>query len=425
MARPGARPPGAAPGAERAAPIQVEVTGLAAGGDGIGRMPDGRIVFCEGALPRERALVQVTEQHRDYARASVVEIVEPSPARVRPPCPEIARGCGGCTWLHVDPSLQASFKAEIVADALARIGHLPDVEVAPPPPGRTAVPARGYRTGVRLAVDADGRPAYRVRRGHDLVPVQSCLVAHPLLADLATSARFPGAGEVLLRVGAATGERLAAPDRAARGATVPADVRMAAAGRPPPAVHEDVAGRRWRVSAGSFFQSGPAAAAGLVEAVTQAAGADRPQGDGLVVDLYAGVGVLGGSLAAGSRLVSVESSPTAVGDAVVNLADLGGRVIHGEVLRACRSGDVVARGRNRPDLVLADPARSGLGPSVSAAVAALGAPVLVLVSCDPASLGRDARLLEGHGYHLERVEVLDLFPQTFHVEAVSRFVRTP
>jgi len=404
------------------------VTGLAAGGDGIGRLADGRVVFCEGALPGERVRARLTADGRDFARAGVLEVLEASSVRVAPPCPELARGCGGCTWQHVRVTEQLALKVGIVADALRRLARLPDAPVSAAPPERGVVPAAGYRTSVRLAVDPDGRPSYRRRHGHEPVAVRSCRVAHPRLAELITDACFPGAREVALRVGASSGERVATPDRAARRAHVPADVAVSRPGGRPPAVHEQVATRRWRISAGSFFQSGPAAAGALVEAVDAAVGAALGPG-GRLLDLYAGVGLLGGSLVArrgGAELVAVESGHQASRDAAANLADLGARVVREEALEACRRGPGVgASGSGGPDVVVADPARSGLGPSTAAAVAALGAPVLVLVSCDAASLARDVTLLAGAGYRLDAVEVLDLFPGTFHVEAVSRLVRRP
>ena len=170
--------------------------------------------------------------------------------------------------------------------------------------------------------------------------VDSCLVAHPLLEELLTQSRFPGASEVVLRVGARTGERLASPDRRSGSATVPAGTAL---GRRA-VIHEEVAGRRWRVTATSFFQSGPEAAEALIAAVGRAAGA-VPQGS-TILDLYAGVGLLGGALAAatGAVLIAVESNEAASADAAANLVDLDARVVTGEVAQACG----IASGRPQP-----------------------------------------------------------------------------
>jgi tRNA/tmRNA/rRNA uracil-C5-methylase (TrmA/RlmC/RlmD family) len=187
-------------------------------------------------------------------------------------------------------------------------------------------------------------------------------------------------------------------------------------------VHEVIADRRWRFSAGAFAQPGPEAADILVAAVRAACG----QASGTVLDLYAGVGVLGAAVVAQApsarNLIAVEGSAAAAADAALNLADVDGAVVvAGDVADALAAPRVVS---SRPSVVIADPPRAGLGPAIADGIASLGAPVLVLVSCDPASLARDAGLLVRAGYRLEQVEVLDLFPGTFHVETVTRLVRT-
>jgi 23S rRNA (uracil1939-C5)-methyltransferase len=391
--------------------VRLTPTAVAAGGDAIARDEHGRVVFVNGALPGETVQAEIVEERADFARARVVEVVEPSPGRRVPPCPSVAAGCGGCQWQHVEPAEQGRLKRAIVVDALRRIAHMPERVVAD---GVRSVPEGAYRTSLRLAVE-DGRAVYRRRRAHDGVPVDACLVAHPRLAELVVAGRFGEAREVVLRV-SATGERLVLARPTAAGVDVPGDVAVAGADRPSAArrvaVTEEVAGRRWRVSAASFFQSGPAAAELVVQAVGEAVG----PAPGTVVDAYAGVGVLGGSLDA-ARLVAVEQQAAAARDARWNLRDLPAEVVVEEVARwdAAAVGPV--------DAVVADPARSGLGRSAVAALTRAEVPRLVLVSCDPASLARDTGLLGAAGYDLDAVQVLDLFPNTFHVETVATFLR--
>lgn len=385
-------------------------TGIAAGGDGIGRLPDGRVVFVEGGLPGERVAVELTESRRDYAKGHQAAVIEASPDRVAPPCRWVDRGCGGCGWQHARPETQVSMKERVVLDALRRIAHLDASDLLGP---SAALPFQGYRTSVHLAVDGQGRPAYRVRHRHDLVAVSGCLVAHPRLAELIDRVRAPGAGRVTMRVGVAGGERLVLADSPTRDAvSAPPDVRVAGAGEPA-VFHEEVGGRRWRVSARSFFQSGPAGAEALAGLVDEAVGPMAP-GERLV-DLYAGVGVLGGVVAArrsGVELTAVESDGSATGDAKANLADLGATVVAGQV------GGWAA---TPATVVIADPARPGLGRPGVAATLATGCRRLVLVSCDPASLARDASLLAAGGAHLENLRLVDLFPHTPHVETVAVF----
>jgi 23S rRNA (uracil1939-C5)-methyltransferase len=175
-------------------------------------------------------------------------------------------------------------------------------------------------------------------------------------------------------------------------------------------VHEEAAGRRWRISAGSFFQARPDGVDALAGAVLAAAGDLEPR---RAVDLYAGVGVFAGVLGArGWSVTAVETNAHAVADAALNLRDVDATAVRADVTRwrppAC-------------DLVVADPSRAGLERAGVGVVAATGACRVVLVSCDAGSLERDARLLARAGYAPTRATLVDLFPHTFHVEVVTTF----
>jgi 23S rRNA (uracil1939-C5)-methyltransferase len=181
-------------------------------------------------------------------------------------------------------------------------------------------------------------------------------------------------------------------------------------------VCEDVAGHRLRVSIGSFFQSGPQAAELLVAAVRRAA--PELTRAAAVVDAYTGVGMFAAcATSPESHVIAIETSRSAEADAKENLAGRSCEIVRGEVGGWHPQSDL------RADVVIADPARSGLGTPGVRALARAEAPVLVLVSCDPASLGRDAMLLDRAGYAHEGSEVVDTFPQTTHIEVVSRFAR--
>jgi 23S rRNA (uracil1939-C5)-methyltransferase len=393
--------------------IELTTTAVATGGEAVARDADGRVVLVEGALPGERHRVELTGDRRGVARARSIAVLAGSPGRVEPPCPEFDRGCGGCAWQFARPERQRDLKVDIVTDCLHRLAGF-EVPVTSAGP----LPHLGYRTTVRLAVDG-GRAGYRKRRSHDVHPVAACLVLHPALDALLTEARWPDAHEVVLRVGARTGERLVVVDPSGAGVVVPDGVRVVgrdelAAGKRA-WIHEELGGRRWRLSAESFAQASPEGAEALGAAVVRAAGVVAPGAH--VVDAYGGIGLLGG-IVAGSvdgwtgRVTVLEQHPAAAADARVNLADLDARVVRTDVERWTP---------RRADLVVADPSRAGLGARGARSVAGAHAPTIVLVSCDPASLARDAGLLAAAGYTLEAVEVVDLFPHTAHVEAVSRF----
>lgn len=391
-------------------PVTLEVSQIVAGGDGLARDESGRVTFVTGALPGETVRADVRERRRDFAKAVAVEVLHASPSRIDAPCPFVAAGCGGCDWQHIDPLAQRRLKADIVADALRRQARL-DVAVDLGP----ELPPLGHRTTVR-GVASGGRFGFRHRGTHDVVPVAPCIVSHPLVDELIVAGRFPD-GEVTLRVGARTGERLAIV-RGEGEVSVPPDVRVVTERELRSGTrawyHEEVAGRRWRISARSFFQARPDGADALVAAVGEALAGALPAG-GHLADLYGGVGLFAGALTpAGGHVTLVESGAAAVADARINLADVQARILKSDVARWRPA---------RADAVVADPPRAGLGRAGVAAVVGARAPRLALVSCDPAALGRDAKLLAAAGYELRTTTLIDLFPQTSHLEVVSRFDR--
>jgi 23S rRNA (uracil1939-C5)-methyltransferase len=390
--------------------VELRPSTVAAGGDAVARDDEGRVVFVTGALPGEAVSVELTEERKRFARGHVLEVLEASPDRVAPPCPHVDRGCGGCSWQHVEHTAQRRLKVDIVADSLRKLGGVADPAVDAGP----MLPLAGHRTTIRSAI-TEGRAGFRRHHSHEIVDVDDCLVAHPLLNELLVDGRFDGVAEVTLRCGARTGERLVLATPSATGIVVPPDVVVVGddelgAGKRA-WFHEEVGGRRFRVSARSFFQARPDGADALVD-VVRAAVEDAP--DGRMVDAYGGVGLFAALVAADRPVTVVEWSSSSAADARVNVP--AAKVLRLDVARWHASAAVV---------VVADPARSGLGAMAVRALAASGAGHLVLVSCDPASLGRDAALLAEHGFAHDRTTLVDLFPHTPHVEAVTRFIREP
>jgi 23S rRNA (uracil1939-C5)-methyltransferase len=219
-----------------------------------------------------------------------------------------------------------------------------------------------------------------------------------------------GHGEFSLRVGDSSGERSAwVADGDVELLDVPADVGVG----PGAIVHENVAGCDLQVSAASFFQSGPAAAELLVAAVREAS-SDLADVD-TVVDAYGGIGLFA-TMFERARVIVVEGSSAACADAAANLADRRAKVVHAQVEQWKP---------RHADLVIADPSRSGLGRTAVGVLTGTSARRIVLVSCDPVSLARDAGLLRDSGYDHATSLVLDLFPQTHHVEVVTTFERRP
>ena len=398
--------------------LTVRAERMVAGGEALARRPDGRIVLVAGALPGETVAVDAPVRRAGADRATVVAVVEASANRIAPPCPRRTEGCGGCDWQHLAPAAQLPEKVGIVVDALRRTGRLgePDVRLG------ASVPAEGYRTTVRLVGTDDGVAGYRRERSHDTVSAEGCLVAHPRLGEVIPQLRPAPGLEVTLRCSAATGEMVALwrDDRGHLDGVPPA-VRVGTRAGFTEVVHhgptarDDTGRTSLHVSAGSFFQSGPAAAALLVDAVATAAPELAEARH--VVDLYGGVGLFAASVVPPTAAVTlVESNRSATGDAVRNLPDA--TVVRGDAGRWRP-----ASGAPPVDVVVADPPRAGLGRAGTDAVVSAGAATVVLVSCDPVTAARDAALLREHGYVHDHVVVLDLFPGTHHVETVTRFTR--
>ena len=384
---------------------------MAVGGDAVARTAEGQVVFVTGALPGDHVTATVRSTHARYARAEVTRVVEASPDRIEPICPHVSRGCGGCPWAHVSPAAQRELKREMVVETLARLGGLDDPVVRAGPD----LPDQGYRTTVRAAV-VDGRAGYRQARSDERLAVDSCRIAHPLVEEMIVDGRFGSADEVVLRAGASTGERLARVAPNAQGVELPDDVLVvgadALAGGRRAWLHETVASVSFRVSADSFFQARPDGAAALVELVGQAV-ADAPP-NATMVDLYGGVGLFAATVGSERPVVLVERSRSSVADAKVNLAHRDATIVAVSVEKWRPS---------QAQVVVADPPRSGLGRRGVDQVGRTRASHLALVSCDAGALGRDAALLRDAGWRFDGSTLVDLFPDTPHVEVVSRFVR--
>jgi 23S rRNA (uracil1939-C5)-methyltransferase len=382
--------------------LELRIDALAAGGDGVGRGPDGRVVFVPFATPGDRLRVRVVDERARFVRGEIEAVLEASPARVEPPCPVFGR-CGGCAWQHVAYDAQVEAKRAVIRDALARIGKLG----ALPALDFTASPAPyRYRARARVLL-AQGRVGFRERRSHALCAVQACPLLVPAL-DEALGALAAGPprpdGEWELALGDDGRVRVAA-----------------LAGRPDPSdgdenrITIDAVGERIQVSAGVFTQAHARLRDALAMAVLEAAGSGP-----VALELFSGAGFFTIGLARRfARVIAVESDPAAILDLKRNLADANlrhVRVVESRVETWLATGDAEAL---RAGVVVLDPPRGGVGAAVAGALARLPARRLVYLSCDPATWARDLAVLVPHGWRLVRVHGFDLFPQTPHVEALA------
>ncbi len=391
------------------------------GGEVMGRLPDGRAVFVPFTLPGERVRIHLVEEKRGYARAELLEVLVPSPQRITPRCPHVGP-CGGCHYQHLPYPLQLEAKQAILADQLRRLGGLDGVSVEPVVPS----PQEWYyRNQVQFHLTPEGRLGYQSMRTNDVLPIQVCFLPEEYINSIWPVLEVepvPGLSRIGLRQGSGEeallvfeGDLAELPEFVVEELPVsavyatPEGPVLLAGGE---TLEIEVLGRAFSVSAESFFQVNTPQAGAMVEHIL--AQAPLPAG-AVLLELYSGVGLFSAFLAPRvARLAAVESSPSACRDFETNLDEFDNvELYEAPVEEALPYLDL------KPDVILMDPPRSGLGKRVTDQLVKLGAPTLVYVSCDPSTLARDAKALAQGGYHAEKITPFDLFPQTFHIESIS------
>jgi 23S rRNA (uracil1939-C5)-methyltransferase len=383
--------------------IELTLNNMAHGGSAVGRH-DGRAIFVAYGVPGERVRARITQDKRRFAYAEVVEVLEPAPIRVMPHCKHFGV-CGGCHWQHMDYVAQLSFKQSVVADQMRRLGGLLDVVVHPTIPSPDAW---AYRSHVTYHVTADGQLGFVGLDDRTVIPIEEChIVREELFNPLVSSAlNLAPAERVRVQVGSNDDELLIA--------TGQGEDNFQRILTSHETVHYTIQGRTFQVSAGSFFQVNLPQAETLVRLVLERL---KLTGSERLLDLYSGVGLFTAFLAEHARHVTaVESFPLAVKDAEVNLNPFDNiDLIEGAV------EDVLSALGRGYDAALLDPPRAGMDARALKALMKIAPQKIVYVSCDPATLARDAKQLVGAGYHLIEVQPVDMFPQTYHIEAVAAF----
>ncbi len=399
------------------------------GGETIARLPDGRAVFIPFAIPGERLRVELVESKASFARARLVEVLEPAPERIAARCPHFGE-CGGCHYQHLAYPDQIRVKSTLLLDQLTRIGKLdsPTVDRINPSPQEF-----DYRNHIEFHLASDGAPGFFKPRSKQILPIQVCHLPETPLGELWPQLEFEP-GLAIQRLGLRLGKEddiqvILTSDNPNTPELVVEDLPVSIVHNSPfgslvlagsPSVDIEVLSRPFRVSAASFFQANTRVAEHMVQHVQETLKArSMLHPDAVVLELYCGVGLFSAFLAGEvGRLVAVEASPEAVDDFSFNLDEFdnvemyeapAAQVLHGLDLQ--------------PDLVLVDPPRTGLEQPVLDALLQMSPPLIGYVSCDPATLGRDARRLSAGGYHLADLALFDQFPQTYHIESISLWER--
>ncbi|MFN2239481.1 MAG: class I SAM-dependent RNA methyltransferase [Thermoanaerobaculia bacterium] len=385
--------------------MEVVPEALVAGGDALARI-EGFPVFLPGGYPGDRLRVRITEVKKGFGRGTVEEIVSASSERREAPCP-VARECGGCDWTELRLDRQLYWKKNILGDTLRRIGKfdvaaLPAIAVTPSP--------LTYRLRSRLHVSrgAEALPGFFERRSHQVVPLpEECEIVGPEvlghLGELREAAgQIPGGAMETFENGPELTVSLTPDGSDARSG---GETRIR------------VAGSEFLLDVRSFFQVNRHLLGELQRRVMEiAAGTAQRE---LAWDLYGGVGFFAVPLATRfESVLTVETSRDSSRWAALNAAGTGKvQAITEDVEQFLR------RRSTRPDFVLVDPPRAGLSPAVGDALAGSDAEIICYLSCDPVTFSRDANRLARRGWTLTSIRLIDLFPNTHHIETLSSFVR--
>ena len=387
---------------------------LVYGGDGLARL-EGRVVLAPYVLPGERVSVQAEREKPGLVRASTRSVLDPAPERVAAPCPVFGR-CGGCHYQHAGYDYQVEAKCAILVEELRRLGKIE------PPEEISVVTGEpwGYRNRVQLQIEG-GRLGYREARSHKLCAIHSCPIASPAinrvisaLDGMLPDPRWPDFVESLEIFTDETAIQLNVLETRRPvsrrffdwcAETIPGIV--------PGALDWQ---NRFRVSRNSFFQVNRFLVEDLVATALDFAG-----GGESALDLYAGIGLFSLALAQRfTRVTAVESGSGAVRDLAFNAERAGLTGV--ESLQSSTEAYLEKLDR-APGYVLLDPPRAGLGKIAARRLLALKPPRMTIVACDPATLARDLAALTAGGYHVEKMTMVDLFPQTYHIETVVQLSR--
>jgi len=390
--------------------FELTIEKLVYGGDGLGRV-DGRVVFAPYVLPGERVRVAPKQEKGGLLRTELREVLAPAEGRADPRCPYFGH-CGGCHYQHAGYELQLEAKRSILRETLRRVGKME----APDEIAIVSAEPWGYRNRSQFHV-AGAAVGYLEAHSHKLCPIAQCPISSPrvnetlkALLAMTRDARWPRfvrSVEVFTNETETQLNVLGDRPVARRFFEWCAEAIPGFVAGP---LDYHAAGFTYRVSGASFFQVNRFLIDDLVRtAIGDAAG-------GWAVDLYAGVGLFSLPLAGRfSRVTPVESGASAASDLRFNAERAGAAV---EVSQSS-TVDFLKSLTAAPDLVLADPPRTGLGRGVVARLAELKPRRITIVACDPATLARDLPGLLAAGYRIEKLTMIDLFPQTYHIETVA------
>jgi 23S rRNA (uracil1939-C5)-methyltransferase len=418
--------------------VRVRIESVAFKGYGVARI-GGKVVFVPYTLTGDEAWIEITEEKNRYSMGRLIQIIEASPGRVNPPCPYFGT-CGGCQWQHIDDSIQMEQKKEILVETLKRLAgmkEIPPISLVPSP--------KPYDYRVRVQLKVKGKKiGYYQERSHRIVDVERCPISHPLVNQLIQELRqelnaLSRMEEIEINVSPEEGrgillfhphsydqgvepfaKELLQSQPMLKGIAITQKDRHHLIGDPtlnftvPLSQERKERELKLRISPGSFFQVNPEQNLRLVQRVLQFSEVNQ---EDRAIDLYAGAGNLTLSLAMeAGEVLGIEANRMAFEDAQFNAERNGMKNCH--IIQGRVEDVLLGWKREPPDLVVLDPPRTGCKTIVDQVVR-LKPKKIIYVSCEPTTFARDIGLFSERGYPLQRLSLIDMFPQTYHMEAVG------
>jgi 23S rRNA (uracil1939-C5)-methyltransferase len=397
----------------------IEITSLVYEGYGLGRLPDGKAVFVPFVLPGEKVRIKIREEKKRFAYGELIEILEASADRISPTCKHFG-DCGGCHYQHIPYALQLQYKRSIFCEQLQRMGGIqaPVVDEVV-----SSNQEWNYRNSLQFHLAQEGELAFIDSKQSNALKVEECFLPMGEIANVWPLMNFEKENkisrieirqnennEVLVKL---EGELADIPE-----IEITSSISMVHSNADEQIVISGddhlmmpLAGKDFQVSAGSFFQTNFSGAKALLDSVLEMAEGLQ----GTLLDLYCGVGLFSAFLSEKfDYVIGVEASASACQDFAENLDQYDHIDLYeGKVEKVLPGLDV------KPDCVIVDPPRKGIDRFALDALVEKKPPVIIYVSCNPSTLARDVKRLMRSGYSLERSILVDMFPQTYHIESVN------
>jgi 23S rRNA (uracil1939-C5)-methyltransferase len=407
----------------------IEILTDTHGGESLGRLPDGRAVFVPFAIPGEIVKAQIVEEKKRFARADLLEVIKPSKDRISPKCANFLE-CGGCQYQMINYTSQLAAKENILLDQLTRIGRIEKPTIMPIIPSPTEF---NYRNTVQFHVTNEGKLGFHHARSNKVMAISECHLPDIEICQIWKQIDLdhnPNISQIHIRHGCEDDIQIILESN---DQTAP---ELSIEELPVSVVHRnqndtivlagssfvvfEILGYLFQVSADSFFQVNTTMAGKMVTHVLETLKEhELLKPTKTIIDAYSGVGLFSAFIVPYvEQVIGVESNPSSCEDYVMNLDQFDNVSLYeGD------AGIIMTNMNTSPDAIILDPPRAGISRQAMDGVLKLSAELLIYVSCDPSTLARDAKRLISAGYQLEQTTPFDLFPQTYHIESISTWVR--